>query len=250
VVDAIRESCNPFLWNTFRSIINKYKTSADGFNVWRNYALSFGLGVVLSEDFPNALKGDLPKQSQYDRIYGEGHWNALTVRSLAIGQGELGVTPLQMANCCTAIANRGYFYEPHIIKEIEKDTIRKSVSLKHNVGIDEQHFSPIIEGMEQVTKGNLAGLIGITGHDFCGKTGTIQNPHGSDHSAFTAFAPKEDPKIAIFVYVENGVWGSRYAAPIASLMMEKYLNDTIATRRLVTEKRMMEANLLDSYQPK
>lgn len=250
VVDAIRESCNPFLWNTFKSIIYKYESSAEGFNVWRNYVQSFGIGQELSSDFPNALRGYVPPESLYNRIYGKGHWNAMTVRSLAIGQGELGVTPLEMANYGAVLANRGFHYSPHLIKKIEEDTISQSFKVKHNSLVDAKHFEPILEGMHQVTTGNLAGLVRIDNIDFCGKTGTVENPHGSDHSVFVAFAPREDPKIAIFVYVEYGVWGSRYAAPMASLMMEKYLTRTISERRKTTEKRMLEANVLNPNQPK
>lgn len=250
VIDAIRESCNSFLWNTFRSILNKYETSAEGFNVWRDYVESFGLGQNLSSDFTNALKGDLPEETMYNQIYGAGHWNALTVRSLAIGQGELGATPLQMANVCAIIANRGYYYTPHLIKKIENDSIPQSFKIKHYSKISFENFEPIIEGMEQVVTRTSVSLARIPGIDMCGKTGTVENNQGSDHSVFTAFAPKENPKIAIYTYVEFGVWGSRYAAPITSLLIEKYLNDSIATNRKYLEKRMLDANLLNPNQPK
>ncbi|WP_167612862.1 penicillin-binding protein 2 [Maribellus sediminis] len=245
VVDGIRESCNPFMWNTFRNIVGMYPTAAEGFREWRNYVQNFGIGTILGEDFSNALKGDLPSEELYNRIYGAGHWNALTVRSLAIGQGELGVTPLQMANVASVVANRGYYYEPHIVKEIENDTVRSSINDKHEVGIDAVHFEPIIEGMHQ----SIKGLYYLPGIDYCGKTGTIQNNQGIEHGAFEAFAPQDDPKIAVFVYVENSKWGASYAAPIAGLMIEKYLNDTIANNRKWIEERMMDANLLDSGEP-
>jgi len=183
-------------------------------------------------------------------MYGKGSWNPLTIRSLAIGQGELGATPLQMANVAAVVANRGFYYQPHLIREIENDTVPASYKVKNYSKISPQNFEPVIAGMEQVTKGNLAATIGISGIEYCGKTGTVQNNQGSDHSVFTAFAPKENPKICIFVYVENGVWGSRYAAPMASLMIEKYMNDTIATNRKVVEQRMLDANLLNPNQPK
>lgn len=251
VVQAIRESCNSFLWNTFRSILNNSKTSAEGFNVWHSYVESFGIGQVLSSDFSNGLKGDLPSEEDYNKIYGKGHWNALTVRSLAIGQGELGVTPLQMANYGAILANRGYYYKPHIIKEVENDTISQSFKIKNDVQIEKRFYEPIVEGMSQtVHQTNLVYTSKIPEIEMCGKTGTVENPHGSDHSVFVAFAPRENPEIAIFVYVEFGVWGSRYAAPMASLMVEKYLTDSISTRRKYIEKRMIAANLLNPNQPK
>ena len=250
VIEAIQESCNAFLWNTFRSILNKSKSSAEGFNVWYNYVKSFGIGQNLSSDFSNGLKGDLPTESDYNKIYGEGHWNALTVRSLAIGQGELGVTPLQMANYGAILANRGHYYKPHIIKEIENDTISRSFKVRTDVQIEAKYFEPVITGMAKSVAENLALYVKIPEIEMCGKTGTVENPHGSDHSVFVAFAPRENPEIAIFVYVENGVWGSRYAAPMASLMVEKYLTDSISTRRKYIEKRMIDANLLNPNQPK
>jgi len=251
VTQAIRESCNVFLWNTFRSILNKPKTSAEGFNIWHKYVESFGIGQNLSSDFSNGLKGDLPSEADYNKIYGKGHWNALTVRSLAIGQGELGVTPLQMANYGVILANRGYYYRPHIIKEIEGDTISQSFKKRNEVQIEKRYFEPVIEGMSQaVHQTNLVYTSKIPDIELCGKTGTVENPHGSDHSVFVAFAPRENPQIAIFVYVENGVWGSRYAAPMASLMVEKYLTDSISTRRKTIERKMIDANLLNPNQPK
>jgi len=242
VIDGIRESCNPFMWNNFRSIIGMYPTAAEGFREWRRYVQNFGIGTILSHDFANALKGDLPTEELYNRIYGAGHWNALTIRSLAIGQGEIGATPLQMANAAAVIANRGFYYEPHIVKAVENDTVRSSIKKKNSVEIDVQNFEPVILGMNQ----SIRGLYLLSGIDYCGKTGTIQNNQGIDHGAFEAFAPRDDPKIAVFVYVENSVWGASYAAPIASLMIEKYLNDTIASNRRWVEDRMIDANLLES----
>jgi penicillin-binding protein 2 len=244
VVDAIRESCNPFLWNTFRSIINKYPSTAEGFKVWSDYVIRFGLGNKLGKEFNNQNPGLVPTVEYYNNRFKGDWWRALTIRSLAIGQGELGVTPLQMANCCAIFANRGYYFEPHLIKGVEDDTLRQSITEKHLVRIDEHHFEPILTGMNQVAEGRLNRR--VPGYTYCGKTGTIQNNKGSeDHSAYTAFAPKYDPKIAIFVYVENGGYGSIHAAPMASLMMEKYLNDTISTAKLSVEKKMIESNLLN-----
>lgn len=251
VVEAIRESCNPFLWNTFRSILYSAETSAEGYNMWRDHVLNFGIGKKLGIDLPTELKGSLPEEEYYNRIYGAGRWNAMTVRSLAIGQGELGVTPLQLANYCSAVANRGYYYPPHVVREIKDGRLDRELKTKIEVGIAEEHFEPVIEGMQQaVEQTNTAYLSRIPDITMCGKTGTAENPHGSDHSVFMAFAPRENPQIAISVYVENGVWGTRYAAPIASLLVEKYLNDTIADNRKWVETRMIEANLLNPNQPK
>ncbi len=247
VVDAVRESCNPYLWNTFRNIINKYPTTAEGFKVWSEYVHRFGLGSKVGVEFSGENPGLAPTVEYYNKKHNGSWWRALTVRSLAIGQGELGVTPIQMANCGAMLANRGFYYEPHLIKEIEEDTTRSSIKIKHETGIEDRYFDPVYLGMMQVAKGRLNR--NIPGIDYCGKTGTIQNPHGEDHSAYVAFAPKDDPKIAILVYVENGGYGSTHAAPMASLIIEKYLNDTISSVRQPVEKYLMEANLLNYIQP-
>ena len=251
VVDAIRESCNPYLWNTFRSIIYKYPTSAEGYNKWRDHVLHFGMGRKLGVDLPVEAEGSLPDESYYNRIYGRGHWNAMTIRSLAIGQGEIGLTPLQLANYSAIIANRGFYYTPHVVKAIENGSIDNTYITKIPVEISKEYFEPVIEGMEEAMgPGGTAALSRIPGIAVCGKTGTAENPHGSDHSIFMAFGPRNNPRIAVSVYIENGVYGSRYAAPIASMIMEKYLTDSISSSRKWLENRMMRANLLNSIQPK
>ncbi|WP_163718390.1 penicillin-binding protein 2 [Mangrovibacterium lignilyticum] len=254
LVGGIRESCNPFFWNTFKTIINKYPTSEEGYKKWREHILSFGLGQTLGTEFYGESKGNIPEASYYDRYFGKRRWNALTVRSLSIGQGEIIVTPLQMANMAAVIANRGYYIDPHIVKAIEDpDQSSRKLSFEKKVSmIHPEHFTKVIEGMQEVVdQTNTRYTAHVEGIDICGKTGTIQNSHGSDHSAFIAFAPKDDPQIAIAAYVENGVWGARYAAPIASLMIEMYLNDSItAPNRKALEKKMIEANLLNPNQPK
>ena len=247
VIDAVRESCNPFLWNTFRNTINKYPTTAEGFHVWSEYVKRFGLGQKVSAEFYNENSGLRPTVEYYNRMHKGDWWRALTVRSLAIGQGEMGTTPLQMANLAAILANRGYYYQPHIIKEVENDTVRSSFSVKHETGIEEQYFEPVYEGMRQVTIARLNRS--VPGISYCGKTGTIENNQGIDHGAYMAFAPEEDPQIAICVYVEHSKWGASYAAPIASLLIEKYLNDSIADNRLRYEKQMMEAVLTDPHNP-
>ncbi len=251
---AIRESCNPYFWNTFRSVINKYPKAQEGYEHWRSHALSFGLGKVLGTEFYGQSKGNIPEISYYDRYFGKNRWSALTIRSLAIGQGEVILTPLQMANMVSVIANRGYFIEPHLVRSVfEKGGHQEDLRFERkNSTVSPDHFEEVIEGMQQVVElTSLRYTAYIEGTEICGKTGTIQNPHGSDHSAFIAFAPKVNPKIAIAVYVEFGVWGARHAAPIASLMIEKYLNDSIASpARKALEQKLFDTNLLNPYQPK
>ena len=254
LVGGIRESCNPYFWNTFKTIINKYTTPEKGYEEWRKHVLSFGLGTKLGTEFYGESPGNIPETSYYDRFFGKNHWNALTVRSLAIGQGEIIVTPLQMANQAAVIANRGFYIEPHLVRSIsDPDNHRRELEFKRKAAlIHPEHFEKVIEGMLAVVdQTNTRYTAHVEGLEICGKTGTIQNSHGSDHSAFIAFSPKDQPKIAIAAYVENGVWGARYAAAIASLLIEKYLNDSItAPNRKALEKKMIEANLLNPNQPK
>lgn len=254
MIGGIRESCNPYFWMTFKSIIGNYPTAEEGYQKWRDYVYGFGLGQKLGTEFYGQSAGNVPETSYYDRYYGKSHWNAMTVRSLAIGQGELILTPLQMANMVATIANRGYYINPHLVRSvIDPDNQEHRVDHeKRYSGIAAEHFAPVIEGMQEVIdQTNTRYTAHVNGIEICGKTGTIQNPHGSDHSAFIAFAPKDDPKIAIATFVEFGVWGARYAAPIASLMIEKYLNDSIgAPNRKYQEEKMINANLLSPDQPK
>ncbi len=235
---SIQTSCNAYYSNVFRSIIDKYPTAEEGFQVWKDYVNGFGLGNKLGIDMPGELSGLVPSVEYYDRYYKKGGWNSLTVVSLAIGQGELGITPLQMANMACVIANRGYYYTPHF----DKSGFNKDIE-KHVVDIDTANFNLVIDAMEKVVQEGTGVSARKENIAVCGKTGTVENPHGEDHSTFLAFAPKDDPQIAVSVYVENGVWGSRWAAPIAGLIIEKYLNDSIADPRL--EKRMFEGNLIN-----
>ncbi|MFW6371573.1 MAG: penicillin-binding protein 2, partial [Bacteroidota bacterium] len=223
-VQAVKESCNPFLWNTFRTIINKPGMADQGYNMWRDYVLKFGMGRKLDTDLIIENKGFVPEVDYYNRYFGEHRWSALTIRSLSIGQGELGVTPLQLANFAAIVANRGYYHIPHVIKNVENESLDSRFKRKNYAGIDTVHFNPVIEGMQRVVENSNASVyMKIPGITMCGKTGTAQNPHGKDHSIFMAFAPKDDPKIAISVYVENSGYGAVWAAPIASLLVEEYL---------------------------
>ena len=251
---AIQVSCNTYFAHSFRNILDhpKYGSVTKGFNVWSDHVRSFGLGDRLNTDFANELRGNVPLSSYYDRFYGENRWRSLQLVSLGIGQGELLVTPVQMANMTAAIANRGYYVPPHVMKEIENSEIDAVYREKQYTTIDSIYFEPIIDGMFRTVNGpdgGTARLAQVPGLDICGKTGTVQNP-GENHSAFIAFAPKDNPKIAIAVYVENAGYGSTWAAPIASLMIEKYLNGEIAANRKWLENRMLEGDFINPPEPR
>ncbi len=247
---AIEQSCNPYFWNVYKSIINnpKYRSVEEAYNVWRNYVMSFGFGTKFKTDIPFEVSGNVPTAEYFNKIYGKGHWNALTIRSLAIGQGEILVTPLQLANESVIIANKGYYYPPHIVEAIgSPDNIIKEFRVKKETKVKPDKFDVVREAMLEVFEGEhgTARWAKLEGVKICGKTGTVQNPHGKDHSIFVAFAPMENPKIAMSVIVENSGYGSTWAAPIASLMIEQYLNDTITRNRL--EKRILDGNLISRY---
>ncbi|MEM9051129.1 MAG: penicillin-binding protein 2 [Bacteroidota bacterium] len=241
---SIQTSCNAYYCNVFKRVLDKYTTSEEGYNKWRDYLEKFGLGSKLQVDMTSEIDGFVPKSTYYDKFYVKNRWNGHTIISLAIGQGELGVTPIQMANFCAILANRGWWYAPHIIKEIDGEALYDSTySIKHNTDIEKRHYEQVVDGMYRVVEsGTGRGVRFSDDIEICGKTGTAQNPHGKDHSIFIAFAPKDDPKIAVAVYVENVGFGSTWAAPINSLIMEKYLTDTISRPRV--EQRMLDGNLL------
>jgi penicillin-binding protein 2 len=236
---AIRNSCNPYYHQAFRQMINReessntYKDTELGLKRWQESVMKFGLGNKLGIDLYGEKGGDVPGSSLYDRIYGEGRWKYSTIYSLSIGQGELLVTPLQMANLVSIFANKGYYYVPHLMKSIEGDStkIPEKFRTKMEVGVDAHHFDMIQDAMAEALYGTAARAI-MKDITIAGKTGTAQNPHGEDHSVFIAFAPKEDPKIALAVYVENAGWGGRAAASISSLMIEKYLKGEVARKEL------------------
>lgn len=233
---AVSTSCNAYFCYVFRDILDnpKYGSVKEGFDVWRKYVESFGFGRKLGSDFLGEGNGYVPDRAYYDRVY-RGSWNSLTVLSLSIGQGELGCTPLQMANLAAIIANRGYYYIPHIVKKIEgQDSIDRRFYERHYTMVEPKYFEPIVEGMWRgVHVDGTSRMARLDGWDVCGKTGTAQNPHGRDHSTFLSFAPKDNPKIAISVYVENGGFGATTALPIASLLEEYYLTDTVKRPQLV-----------------
>ncbi len=248
LAEAIMHSCNSYFCQAFRRTMENpgYGAVSEAYTRWRKYLTDMGLGNRLNSDFTNELPGFIPQPTYYDRYYGAGRWRALTIISLGIGQGEIGATPLQMANMTAAIANRGYYYTPHIVRSADQSgETMAPFREKHHTGIDSLNFIPVIEGLDLVVSGGpgaTARHIGIPGITICGKTGTAQNPHGRDHSVFIAFAPKDDPQIAIAVYVENAGYGSTMAAPIASLMIEKYINGKISNRW--REENILGINLI------
>ena len=229
---AIKNSCNAYFCQVFRRILENpvYPSVPSAYIKWKSYITEFGFGNTLGTDFVNELPGFIPEVTFYNKLHKRTDWKALNILSLAIGQGEIGTTPLQMANYTAAIANRGYYFTPHIVKSVgDFNSIDPKFTAKHKIDIDSINFEYIIDGMDKaVNEGGTAAASANKDIVICGKTGTAQNPHGKDHSVFIAFAPKYDPKIAIAVYVENAGYGATYAAPVASLMIEKYLKGTIS----------------------
>ncbi|QCK13370.1 penicillin-binding protein 2 [Mangrovivirga cuniculi] len=240
---AIKHSCNPYFYETFKRIIQQGEVNsfnadaAVGLEGWIKHLKTFGLGQRLGIDLPNERTGVVPTVSLYNRIYGEGSWNFFTVYSLSIGQGELGVSPLQMANLSAIIANRGFYITPHLVKEIggSKELVPEKYKKKNYTSVSPDKYGVVVDAMDAVVNSGWSGT-GARAHIddivVCGKTGTAQNPHGEDHSVFMAFAPKDNPKIAVSVYVENAGQGARAAASIAGLMIEKYLKGEIERKNI------------------
>lgn len=254
LLSGIYRSCNTFFANTYRKIIDRAGINVEeGMNIWNSHLKSFGLGNYLGYDLPVGKKGFIPDADYYNYWYKKGGWKSATVVSNAIGQGELLTTPIQMANFTAAIANKGYYIQPHFLKSVSNGVLDKEYE-KKTTSIDSIHFEKVIEGMFQVVERGTARVAKIRGVEVCGKTGTVENfmkidgvkTQMTDHSIFIAFAPKDDPKIALAVYVENGYWGARWAAPIASLMIEKYLNGSVKRKWL--EDRMLNGSLLAEYE--
>ena len=246
---AIQQSCNPFHWQVFRAIMNDphYETVKQRYDVWRNHLMSMGFGRTLNTDLAFELKGNLPPSSVFDKIYGKGSWNAMTIRSLSIGQGEILATPLQLVNYAALVANRGFFYPPHVVRSVGNEKNKTNFSSQKNIPtINVEYVDVVREGMMQVFEGEhgTARAYKIDSITMAGKTGTTDNPHGKPHSNFIAFAPVENPKIAICVIVENAGFGATWAVPIATLMIEKYITRTVKRKEL--EDRMINANLLNN----
>lgn len=251
IVRAIQYSCNPYYHQVFRRLVerdqdrNRFRDAALGLGDWEEEMRSFGLGQRPAIDLPSAKGGNIPGPAYYDRKYGKERWAFSTIYSLSIGQGEVLVVPLQMANLAAIFANKGWYYDPHVVRAVgHPDSLQAKYMEKHYASVDPQWYDLIHEGMRRVVEepGGTARQARIPGITVCGKTGTAENPHGQDHAVFIAFAPMEDPKIAIAVYVENSGFGGTWAAPIASLIIEQYLTDTITRPELM--QRMVEADLI------
>ena len=247
LLHAIEQSCNPYFWQVYKSILEqrKFRNTQQAFNHWRELVASFGIGSRLDGDMLEQENGNLPTDSYYNKYFGVNGWRPLTIRSLSVGQGEIELTPLQLANLAATIANRGYYYPPHVLKDvIGGDTVMNHFKNKIKTEIEPQYFYTLVDGMRLVFQGasGTARAWKIEGVECCGKTGTAQNPHGANHSVFIAFAPADFPQIAICVVVENSGYGATWAAPIASLIMEKYLKGEIKNKAV--EERMINADFI------
>jgi len=242
---AIQLSCNTYFCRVFKSIIDRpgFTSTRDSYVSWRKQVMSFGFGRKFGIDLPGELNGNIPSANYYDKYHGVNRWRSLSVISLAIGQGEIGITPLQLANLAALISNRGYYYVPHIIKATaRKDNLVQDYTEKKVTDVDPRYFEFVVEAMHGVVEEGTARDAKMDSITICGKTGTAQNPHGKNHSIFIAFAPMDHPKIAISVVIENAGFGATWAAPIASLMIEKYMNRDV--KRKEVEQAMTDANLI------
>ena len=251
--NGIYQSCNTYFANVYRKTIDKYSPPSKSVDIWAEHVKSFGLGQFLGTDMPIGARGLVPDSKIYNRAYPNGGWRSTTIISNSIGQGEVLTTPIQLANMMAAVANKGFYYTPHIVKEIKGDKIDKKFVTKHLVTVNKKYFDPVIQGLADVYNKGTASSLKVDSLQICGKTGTAENKirvagktyQLKDHSIFVAFAPAENPKIAIAVFVENGYWGNRWAGPIATLLVEKYIKGKITRKDL--ENRMLNGSLEDEY---
>ncbi len=249
---GIYNSCNTYFAKTYKMILDKYETPSEGLDTWANHIKSFGLGNYLGYDLFIGKKGFIPESNYYNNFYGNNRWGSSTTISNSIGQGEILTTPIQMANFTSAVANRGYYYKPHFVKKINNESVFDDK--KNYTTIDKENFDIVIDGMVEVVNKGTARIAKIKGINVAGKTGTVENfilienekKQLTDHSTFIAFAPAENPEIVVSVFIENGYWGSRWAAPIASLIIEKYLKDNVERKWL--ENRMVNGSLQSEYE--
>ncbi len=244
LMHAIAVSCNAYFCKAFRAMIDsrKFHSVREGYETWRKLVMSFGLGEHLNTDLTSELRGNIPSANFYDKYHGKNRWKSLSIISLAIGQGEIGITPLQLANLASVIANRGYYLTPHIVKAIgNKKNLNPKFLDKKKTLVDAAYFNIVADAMLMVVEAGTASSAKSDEYKICGKTGTAQNPHGKNHSIFIAFAPKDNPKIAISVVIENAGFGATWAVPIASLMIEKYISGKIT--RPDVEESMINAKI-------
>lgn len=239
---AVQNSCNAYFCYVFRDLLDHggKKNFKLNYNKWREGVMSFGFGRKLNSDFLGELRGLVPTVESYDKTY-RGSWNSLTVLSLSIGQGEIGATPLQMANLAAIVANRGHYYIPHVVRSVAgRDSIDSRFYEKNYTAVKSEYFNSVVDGMYRAVHegGGTAQIARVEGLDICGKTGTAQNSQGANHSTFMCFAPRDNPKITVSVYVEHGGYGASVAAPIASMIVEQYLTDTV--KRVDLRKRIGE----------
>ncbi len=244
---GIGHSCNAYFCNVFKHFIDDgHQSAAEGLSDFRDHLAMWSIGKKTGIDLPSEGNGNVPDPEDYDKIYGKGRWKASNCVTLGIGQDQLIVTPLQSANSMAVIANKGYYFTPHLIKQVVgNDTILQKFQERRDVGIPDSLFTYIIEGMAGAVNFGTAKVAHIDSIQVCGKTGTAENPHGKDHSWFSCFAPMENPRIAVAVIVENSGFGATYAAPIASLVIEKYLNGEISEKRKYLEERMVNIDLIN-----
>jgi penicillin-binding protein 2 len=250
LLHAIEQSCNPYFWAVYKSILDqrKFATMQESYMHWRDYVVSFGVASILPGDILDQAKGVLPTDAYFNKYYGLKGWRPITIRSLSIGQGEVQLTPLQLANVAATIANRGFYYPPHLLRCVEGEASPSAeYSQKVTPKIDRRYFDILVEGMRLVYEGDhgSARWYKMDSISSCGKTGTAQNPHGENHSVFMCFAPVENPQIAVAVVVENAGYGATWAAPIATLIMEKYIRGRV--KQTATEERMIKADLIHNW---
>jgi penicillin-binding protein 2 len=253
LVLGIAKSCNSYFANAFRKNIDMYPDASNSMDIWSDHMKSFGFGNYLGYDLPIGKKGNIPDGAYYDKWYPDFNWGATTIISNSIGQGEVLVTPIQLANAMAAVANKGYYYTPHIIKHIDGEPIAEKYTTKNLTTIDPEHFDPVIQGLHDVYNNGTAWFLKVPDIEICGKTGTAENfaiidgkrTQLTDHSIFVAFAPKDNPKIALAVFVENGYYGARWAGRIASLMIEKYLKGEVTLKQM--EQMVLEKSLEEEY---
>lgn len=249
IVPAIAGSCNGYFGWCLMHILNnkKYSGVQESFEVWKNYMVSMGYGYKLGIDVPGENRGFIPNPAYYNKAFRTEKWKPVSIVSISIGQGEILATPLQIANLAATIANRGYYYTPHVVHEIQDTIIPDTFRIKHYTMVEPRHYEWIVKGMRAaVTSGTVtrSGNLDPEGIMMCGKTGTAQNPHGKDHSVFMGFAPMDEPKIAVCCYVENGGFGATFGVPIGSLVIEKYLNGKISPRRKAFEESMVHTSTM------